>query len=103
MVSSLKCIVLKGRYSREEITRMRPTYLRSLVTFALIALLLSSLALLLRPGPPVLAAAESGATGHVYVLNNDLSGSNSITVFNRAADGSLTRLGITSIGGLGSL
>src|SRR5437764_6766328 len=47
--------------------------------------------------------AHSSATGHVYVLNNDLSGSNSLTVFNRASDGSLSLLGTTSIGGLGSL
>ena len=39
----------------------------------------------------------------MYVLNNDLSGSNSITVFNREEDGSLTLLGTISIGGLGSL
>jgi 6-phosphogluconolactonase (cycloisomerase 2 family) len=47
--------------------------------------------------------AHSRVAGHVYVLNNDLSGSNSLTVFNRAADGSLSLLGTTSIGGLGSL
>jgi 6-phosphogluconolactonase (cycloisomerase 2 family) len=39
----------------------------------------------------------------VYVLNNDLTGSNSITVFSREENGSLSLLGVTSIGGLGSL
>jgi 6-phosphogluconolactonase (cycloisomerase 2 family) len=39
---------------------------------------------------------------HVYVLNNDLTDSNTITVFNRAADGTLTLLDTTPIGGLGS-
>jgi 6-phosphogluconolactonase (cycloisomerase 2 family) len=47
--------------------------------------------------------AENGAHGHVYILNNDLSGSNSITVFNREEDGSLKLLGTTTIGGLGSV
>ena len=47
--------------------------------------------------------AEHGTDGHVYVLNNDLGGPNSITVFNREEDGSLSLLGTTSIGGSGSL
>jgi 6-phosphogluconolactonase (cycloisomerase 2 family) len=76
---------------------------RSLVTIALIVVLLSGLAILLGPGPHARALAEHSAAGHVYVLNNDLSGSNSITVFNRQEDGSLTLSGTTSIGGLGSL
>ncbi|MFL5586203.1 MAG: hypothetical protein ACJ8DI_00940, partial [Ktedonobacteraceae bacterium] len=69
--------------------RMRVTQLGSFVTCALIALLVSSLALLLEPGPRASAMANNGVAGHVYVLNNDLSGSNSITVFNRQEDGSL--------------
>src|SRR2546421_9620336 len=73
------------RRSREEVIRVRPTRLRSLFTCALIVLLLSGLALLLGPGPHALAAAEGHADGHVYILNNNLSGSNSITVFKRAA------------------
>src|SRR5438034_3663333 len=88
-----------GRCSREEITHMRPTYLRSLVTFALIALLLSGLAVLIGPSSPAWAA-DGHAAGHVYVLNNNPielgSGPNSITVFNREADGSLTFLATTS-------
>ena len=83
--------------------RMRVTQLGSFVTCALIALLVSSLALLLGPGPRASAMANNGVAGHVYVLNNDLSGSNSITVFNRQEDGSLKLLGTTSIGGLGSV
>src|SRR6266581_8431733 len=77
--------------------------LRSLVTGALIALLLSGLALALGPAPRASAMADNGGDGHVYVLNNDLSGSNSITAFSREEDGSLTLLGTTSIGGLGSV
>ncbi len=91
------------RRSREEVIRTRPTRLHLFFTCALIALLLSGLALLLGPGPRALAATQGQAAGHVYVLNNDLSGSNSITVFDRAADGSLTLRGTISIGGLGSL
>ncbi len=75
---------------------------QSLITYTLIALILSGLALLLGPAPHALAA-DWNANGYVYVLNNDLSGSNSITVFMRGRDGSLTLLGVTSIGGLGSL
>jgi 6-phosphogluconolactonase (cycloisomerase 2 family) len=39
----------------------------------------------------------------VYVLNNNLSGPNSITAFARATNGALTQVGTTAIGGLGSL
>ncbi len=87
----------------EEVTRMHPRWPRALITCTLIVLLLSGLSLLLGPTAHSLAAAQHGGDGHVYVLNNDLSGSNSITVFNREADGSLTLLGTTAIGGLGSL
>jgi 6-phosphogluconolactonase len=92
-----------GRRYCEQSTRKRLIGPQSLVTCTLIALLLSGLALLLGPTSHALAASEWGAGGHVYVLNNDLSGSNSITVFARDRDGSLTLLGSTSIGGLGSL
>lgn len=68
-----------------------------------IALLLCGLALLRGPAPRAWAATSSSAEGHVYVLNNDLSGSNSITVFTRKEDGSLKLFDVTSIGGLGSL
>ena len=75
----------------------------SLITCALIALLLSGLGLLFGPSPRALAAANGDIEGYVYVLDNDLSGSNSITTFARAQNGSLALLGTTSIGGLGSL
>jgi 6-phosphogluconolactonase len=74
-----------------------------IVTCALIALLVSGMALLLAPAAHASALASHIDDGHVYVLNNDLVGSNSITVFNREEDGSLTLQGTTSIGGLGSL
>jgi len=87
------------RRSGGENTRMRLNHSRSLVTCTLIALLVSALALLLGPVP----RASAHADGYVYVLNNNLSGSNSITVFNRGEDGSLKLSRTTSIGGLGSL
>jgi len=82
---------------------MRLTYLRSLGSVASRVLLLSGLVLALGLSPSGVAASEDHADGHVFVLNNDLSGSNSITVFDRAENGSLTLLGTTSIGGLGSV
>jgi 6-phosphogluconolactonase (cycloisomerase 2 family) len=69
----------------------------------LIALLVSGLALLLGPSPYASAQAEHHTDGHVYVLNNNLGGANSITVFTRGEDGSLKLSGTTPIGGLGSL
>src|SRR5438270_153270 len=93
-----------GRRRRsEQVTRMRPAVLRSLVTCTLIALLVSGLALLLMPAPRGSALANNKDDRHVYVLNNGLVGSNSITVFNGQEDGSLKLQGTTSIGGLGSL
>jgi hypothetical protein len=82
-----------SRRSREEVTRRRPFHMRSLVTSTLIALLLCGLALLPGSSPHARAMAENSAGGHMYILNNDLSGSNSITVFNREKDGSLKLLG----------
>ena len=92
----------RGR-SSEEVTRMRRAGFRPLVTCALTALLVSGLALLLVPTPRASALANNDDDGHVYVLNNDLVVSNSITVFNRAEDGSLKLQGTTAIGGLGSV
>ena len=102
LLTDPECLSL-GKRSSEEVTRMRPSRMRSLVTCTLIALLLCGLALLPGQRPHAMAMAENRADGHVYILNNDLSGSNSITVFNREEDGSLTLLGTISIGGLGSL
>ncbi len=92
-----------SKHSREKVTCRRPLHMRSLVTSALIALLLCGLALLPGSSPHARAMAENSTGGYVYILNNDLSGSNSITVFNREEDGSLKLLGATSIGGLGSV
>ena len=82
---------------------MRSNCLRLPVTFGFIALLVSGLTLLFGPGPRALAMTEHHIDGYVYVLNNDLSGSNSITIFSREEGGSLGLLGTVSIGGLGSV
>ena len=79
-----------GKRSSEEGTHLCLTCPRSLVTCILIALLLSGLALLLGPGSRASAATQWHADGHVYVLDNNLKGSNSITAFEREEDGSLT-------------
>ncbi len=92
----------QSRRSKKASPQRRASF-RPLVTCALIALLVSGLALLLVPAPRASALANDDGDGHVYVLNNDLVGSNSITVFNREEDGSLRLQGTTSIGGLGSV
>jgi 6-phosphogluconolactonase len=79
------------------------TIRRIFVTGSLIALLVCAMLVLLVPGSHAAAMASNHDDGHVYVLNNDLVGSNSITVFKREEDGSLQLQGSTSIGGLGSL
>src|SRR5947209_3456537 len=76
---------------------------RLIFPFVLLVVLLPALAILLRPVPHVLALAEHGSDGYVYVLNNNVTGTNSITVFARNEDGSLSLLRTTSIGGLGSV
>ena len=83
--------------------RRRMISLRSLLTAAMIALLLSGLSLLFGPGSHASAMAAHSTDGYVYVLNNNLSSPNSITVFKRDEDGSVTLSGTTSIGGLGSI
>ncbi len=88
---------------REEKPRMHPISLHSLVAGTLIALLLSGMALLFAPASHASAMAENDTEGYVYVLNNNLVGSNSITIFSREEDGSLTLSGTTSIGGMGSV
>jgi hypothetical protein len=80
---------------------MRRISRRSFVSIAASAAFASSLALL--PTTGAAAAANRHPPGHVYVLNNNLSGQNSITVFARAHDGTLAQVGSTPIGGLGSL
>jgi hypothetical protein len=92
-----------SRGSREVRLRMRPISLRSLVAGALIALLLSGLTLLFGPDFHAAAMAEQSTDGFIYVLNNNLVGSNSITVFSREEDGSVTLSGTSLIGGNGSV
>jgi 6-phosphogluconolactonase len=77
--------------------RRRPRFAAVMSVFVI------SAALLLGLSPGGAAAEEDDTAGHVYVLNNNLSGANSITVFGRADDGALTPLGATDIGGRGSL
>jgi len=55
------------------------------------------------PASAVAEEDDGAAPGHVYVLNNNLFGVNSITSFARKANGTLTQTGVTDIGGQGSL
>jgi YVTN family beta-propeller protein len=52
---------------------------------------------------PLSVAAQTASAGHVYVLNNDIMGENSITVFARAANGALSPQTSIHIGGRGNL
>jgi len=54
-----------SKHSREEVTCILPLHMRSLVTSALIALLLCGLALLPGSSPHARAMAENSAGGHV--------------------------------------
>jgi 6-phosphogluconolactonase len=67
------------------------------------SLLLFALLFGLSSASAVAEEDEDGAAGHVYVLNNNLFGVNSITSFARKANGTLTQTGVTEIGGRGSL
>lgn len=78
--------------------RMRP-----IMAGALIALLMVGLTMLFGPASHASAMAENGSDGYVYVLNNNLVGSNSISVYSREEDGSLTYARTTAIGGAGSV
>lgn len=64
---------------------------------------LVSAVLLLTTTGGATAREQEGTAGHVYVLNNNLGTANSITIFDRAANGALTQTGVTNIGGQGSL
>ena len=79
--------------------------MRPFVAGALIALLLAGLTVLFGPASHALASSmdENGSDGYVYVLNNNLVGSNSISVYSREEDGSLTFASTTAIGGAGSV
>lgn len=76
---------------------------RRLVTCTLIALLISSLAVLVSSGSYASAHTQHHTNGYVYTLDNNLGSPNAITVFAREENGSLQPFGTTSIGGLGSL
>ena len=86
------------RPGRGRIRRMRP-----LVAGALIGLLLAGLTMLFAPGSHASAKTANDSDGYVYVLNNNPVGSNSISVYSREEDGSLTYASTTSIGGVGSV
>src|SRR5713101_5106778 len=75
--------------------------LRPFMTSILMAVSLLGTVFVLSPLSSALAASNSLVAGHVYVLNNP-AGPNSISAFNRAADGTLTSAGTTAIGGQGS-
>ena len=88
----------RRRPGRGNIRRLRP-----LVAGALIALLLAGLTMVFGPGTHASAKAADGSDGYVYVLNNNLVGPNSISVYSREEDGSLSFASTTSIGGAGSV
>ena len=75
--------------------------LRPLMTSIFMALALLGTVFVLSPISSVLAASNSFVAGHVYVLNNP-AGPNSISAFNRTANGTLTFASTTAIGGQGS-
>lgn len=76
--------------------RLRPS-----MTTIFMAVSLLGAAFVLSPLSSALAASHRFVAGHVYVLNNP-AGPNSISAFNRAADGTLTFASTTVIGGQGS-
>ena len=75
--------------------------LRPLVASILMAVFLLGTVFVLSPLPGAFAASNSFVAGHVYVLNNP-AGPNSISAFNRFADGTLAFASTTVIGGQGS-
>jgi 6-phosphogluconolactonase len=75
--------------------------LRPLMTSILMTVSLLGTVLVLSPLPSAFAASNSFIAGHVYVLNNP-AGPNSISAFNRFADGTLAFASTTVIGGQGS-
>jgi hypothetical protein len=85
----------------EEIVLMPELRRRSRPAAVATLLVLSAVLLGLSPGAAL--ADERETAGHVYVLNNNLFGANSITSFARAANGNLAQVGVTDIGGQGSL
>jgi 6-phosphogluconolactonase len=80
---------------------MRIMRLRPLMISILMALSLLGAVLALSPLASASAANNRSVAGHVYVLNNP-AGPNSISAFNRSANGTLTFASTTVIGGQGS-
>src|SRR5947207_695233 len=80
---------------------MGKTRIRLFMTAILMAVSLLSTVFMLSPVSRAFAASHHFVAGHVYVLNNP-TGPNSISAFNRAANGTLTFVGTTAIGGQGS-
>lgn len=79
---------------------MRPTMPTRIVT-RVGAPLIGALAMLSLLGAGAQAHASGNVTGHVYVLDNP-AGPNSISVYNRGADGALSYAHTFAIGGLGT-
>lgn len=73
--------------------------IRPLLTAIFLAVPLLGMVIALSPITSAFAA--SSVAGHVYVLDNTIA-TNSISVFNRAADGTLTFVDTTTVGGQGS-
>ena len=80
---------------------MRIMRLRPLMLSILMAVSLLGTIFVLSPLASASAASKSFVAGHVYILNNP-AGANSISAFNRSADGTLTFVSTTVIGGQGS-
>ena len=80
---------------------MRKKRLRPSILCMFMAVSLLGIGFLLSPVSSALAAGNRDVAGHVYVLNNTAQ-ANSITVFNRFADGGLVYVTRTRIGGQGS-
>src|SRR6266849_4197535 len=80
---------------------MRIMRLRPLMLSILMAVSLLGTIFVLSPLASASAASKSFVAGHVYILNNP-GGANSISAFNRSADGTLTFVSTTVIGGQGS-
>jgi 6-phosphogluconolactonase len=80
---------------------MGRTCIRPFMTAILLAVSFLGTVLVLSPLSRALAASHSSVAGNVYVLNNP-AGPNSISVFDRATNGTLAFAGTTQIGGQGS-
>src|SRR5437588_246009 len=90
----------KGQSSRRFFV-MRILRLRSMMISILMTVSLLGIVSLLSPVLSVSAASNGSVAGHVYGLDNT-TGNNSITSYNRFADGTLNLVGTTKIGGKGS-